>query len=251
MIRLFIVDLDGCLSLPFQQPDWAAIHEIMDMNKQSDTDSHYPHLTICTGRPLPYTEAIAQWMGITRPFVFEGGGGTYDPNTNQVEWADFFDEEARAAIDDIREWMDREILPDYPKALPEFTKRTHIGLVHPEEQANREMYEKVKDYVLPRYDQFELHYTDVSVNVVHKDANKSRGVKELARLIGVNTEEIAYMGDGTNDIPAMETSGIALAPANAREEVKEVAEVTEQESTRGVLEAYRRLVEVNQTVSVK
>lgn len=251
MIKLFVIDLDGCLSIPFQQPDWNAIHEIMELNRRSGEDPQFPRLTLCTGRPLPYTEAIAQWMGIKRPFVFEGGGGIYNPLTNQVDWADFFDDETQAALEDINQWIEREILPDYPEALPEFTKRTHIGLVHPEEEANRQMYEMVKEYVLPRYNQFELHYTEVSVNVVHKEANKARGVKELARHLDVKYDEMAYIGDGTNDIPAMETVGMAFAPANAREEVKSVAEVMSHEATLGVLEAYKRIVKLNQEVEVE
>lgn len=71
MIQLFVLDIDGCLTMPFQTPDWKALSEIRAIHEASESDPSIPPLTLCTGRPLPYAESVAQWMGIRLPFVFE------------------------------------------------------------------------------------------------------------------------------------------------------------------------------------
>ena len=245
MIKLFVADMDGCLSFPFEQPHWPSIHRLMELNGMSESEETIPALTICTGRPLNYTEAIAQWMGLKLPFVFEGGGGTYHPVTNELKWSAFLDDETMQALSDIQHWIDENILTDYPEFIPEFTKKTHLGLVHNDEQQIYEAYKLVEEHVHAHYNQFETHYTDVSINVVHKEANKARGVKELSRLTGIKVSEMAYIGDGTNDIPAMELVGRAYAPVNSREEVKEVARTMYQEATPAVLAAFEEVIEEN------
>src|SRR5690625_6841963 len=71
MIKLFVTDLDGCISYPYRTPNWDAIQEIRDLNIASRSNPEIPPLTICTGRPHPYAEAVAQWLDVRLPFVFE------------------------------------------------------------------------------------------------------------------------------------------------------------------------------------
>jgi hydroxymethylpyrimidine pyrophosphatase-like HAD family hydrolase len=71
LIRLFVLDIDGCISHPFKTPDWESISEIRELNIRSRQEAEIPALTLCTGRPLPYAEAVAQWLDIRLPFVFE------------------------------------------------------------------------------------------------------------------------------------------------------------------------------------
>jgi hypothetical protein len=66
MIRLFVVDLDGCISFPFVTPDWEAINVIRDLNIASKHDPSIPPITICTGRPLPYAEAVAAYTTLRK-----------------------------------------------------------------------------------------------------------------------------------------------------------------------------------------
>lgn len=56
----------------------------------------------------------------------------------------------------------------------------------------------------------------------------SRKGAELARVaakLGLSREETAYMGDDLNDLPAFAAAGLAFAPADASEDVKERAAV--------------------------
>ena len=72
------MDLDGCVTDPFKTPDWDAFTTLRSLNLQSLSNQLIPPLSICTGRPMPYAEAIAQVLGIRIPFIFGSGGGVYD-----------------------------------------------------------------------------------------------------------------------------------------------------------------------------
>ncbi len=74
MIKLFITDLDGCIAHPFLSPDWEALSKLKELNRLSKEREEIPALTICSGRPFPYVEAIGQWLGVEAPMIFESGG---------------------------------------------------------------------------------------------------------------------------------------------------------------------------------
>ncbi len=245
MIRLFVVDLDGCISHPFVTPDWEAITAIRSLNIASKTDPSVPPITICTGRPQPYAEAVAQWLDIDIPIAFESGAGLYHPKVNMLEWAPEITRERLQAVDRLKLWTQTEIIPKYPGCVPEFTKRSDVGLVHPKAEVNRAIYAEVSPYVHAHYPEFEVHDTDVSVNIILSDCNKGTGVRLLSERLEIPLDQIAYIGDSSGDVPAMLKVKRAFAPANARDVAKKHAEVLDGEATSATLEAYRRLVEAN------
>lgn len=54
-------------------------------------------------------------------------------------------------------------------------------------------------------------------------AHKLNAVHEIMNKEGVSIDEIAYVGDDIIDLPVMRVCGLAIAVANAREQVKAVA----------------------------
>ena len=54
-------------------------------------------------------------------------------------------------------------------------------------------------------------------------AYKMQAVREIMQKEGVSLEEIAYVGDDVIDLPVMRQCGLAVAVANAREQVKAAA----------------------------
>ncbi|MBI2843903.1 MAG: HAD hydrolase family protein [Armatimonadetes bacterium] len=58
---------------------------------------------------------------------------------------------------------------------------------------------------------------------------KSVALHEIAKRKGYSREEVAYVGDDLNDLPAMQAAGVAFAVANAAAEVRVAADfVTER-----------------------
>jgi HAD superfamily hydrolase (TIGR01484 family) len=251
MIKLFVIDLDGCLAFPFQQPNWEAFHKISEFNAKAKTDEHIPALSICTGRPHPFTESIAQLMGIYKPVIFESGGGMYNIITNELRFNAKITPAVLLKIQSMKDWIENELLIDYPDGYPEFTKKTDCGIVHPSTQKIQEMLPKVeaqKD--LFGMDDFEIHFTEVSINVIYSNCNKGVGLQTLADELGLNlSTEIAYIGDSGGDIPALKLVSEAFAPSNAIDQVKNLGSVRtmKEETTKAVLSAYEYLIQINKT----
>lgn len=77
----------------------------------------------------------------------------------------------------------------------------------------------------------------------HIQATKGDALAHLARHFGVQREEIMAVGDSFNDIEMLEYAGVGVAVANAREEIKNIANyVTIQSYGDGVVEALEKYV---------
>lgn len=244
MIKLFITDLDGCLTSPFKKPDWELLSQIRRLNEQSKHDGAVPPLAICSGRPLPYVEAVAQWLGINHPVVFESGG-VYELETNKVHFLSAFDQEAQSQVEELKVWLQENIISRYPDMILEFTKRMDAGLIHLEKGTIDEVYPTVAEYVDQNYAHFEVHRTEVSINVIPSDNNKESGIRRLCQMMNIETREAAYIGDSSGDIPGLKIVGKPFAPLNASADVKEEAQVLEAEVTNAVLMAYRQIIKTN------
>lgn len=244
MIKLFITDLDGCVSTPFISPDWKLLSEIRRLNDQHLDDIAVPPLTICSGRPLPYVEAVAQWLNITHPAVFESAG-IFDVGKYEVQFLPVFDEKAEQQVEELKRWLEREVIPEYPGMVLEFTKKMDAGLIHPNKEAIDDAFPAIKEYVANRYPIFEVHKTEVSINVILAENNKENGILRLCELLDITPREVAYIGDSSGDIPGLKIVAQPYAPGNAVAEVKEHAEVLNAEVTEAVLMAYNRIIQKN------
>jgi 3-deoxy-D-manno-octulosonate 8-phosphate phosphatase (KDO 8-P phosphatase) len=76
----------------------------------------------------------------------------------------------------------------------------------------------------------DLHITDVLQRV----GDKAEALRRLAEDKGIALERVAFMGDDVNDREAMRLAGIAIAPADAVQEIRGLAHlVTEAGGGRG------------------
>lgn len=247
MIKLFITDIDGCLSVPFKTPDWELLSQLRRLNEQSSQDMAVPPLSICSGRPFPYVEAVAQWLGIDQPVVFESAG-IYELESNTIDFLPAFDAEAQQQVEELKSWLREEMVPQYSNLIIEFTKRMDAGVIHLDSSVIEEVYPQVVEYVEEHYPRFEVHRTDVSINIILQTNNKRNGILELCKVLDLEPREVAYIGDSSGDIPGLKVVGRAFAPSNASEEVKAEAEVLQAETTDAVLAAYRQVIQENRRI---
>jgi len=76
----------------------------------------------------------------------------------------------------------------------------------------------------------DLHITDVLQRV----GDKAEALRRLAEDKGIALERVAFMGDDVNDREAMRLAGVAIAPADAAPEIRDLAQlVTEARAGRG------------------
>lgn len=246
MIKLFVTDLDGCISYPFKTPKWKYFKKIRKLNVLSRSDEMIPPLTICTGRPYPYAEAIAQILDVRIPFIFESAA-MYNWNGNIIKTALHDEERDLEPINQMRNWIIKDVLPSYPTAAIEYTKRMDAGIVAHEKSIIDEIHPLIIQKVEKDFPTLEIHITDVSVNVLIGGNNKLQGIKILAEHFNIDLQEIAYIGDTSGDIPALEAVGMAFCPSNATRGVKNISKNMELETSEAVLAAYQEVISINRS----
>ena len=63
------------------------------------------------------------------------------------------------------------------------------------------------------------------LTILHKDADKSHGIKSVSEAVGFDLSRLTVFGDNFNDIGMFELANTSVAVANAQEGVKEQADV--------------------------
>lgn len=267
MITLFVADIDGCLTHPFETPDWTSLGHIRALVEASEQDPSIPPMTLCTGRPLPYAESVAQWLGIRRPFVFESAGlfrwedhriltglpSLKDPSmvteddTTVLRLEEVYRSPLLEPVLHMKQWLTRTLLPKHAGAVLEFTKLMDAGVVCPNPETIRSIHAEILDYLKGSDLPVEVHATDISVNVLLSGNNKRMGLTLLSRELGIPVRQMAYIGDSSGDVPALNIVGMPFAPSNAADIVKAVpgVAVLDHPVTEAVLEAYQRVIDFN------
>ena len=65
----------------------------------------------------------------------------------------------------------------------------------------------------------------IDMEVMAQDANKGAILLELAERLHIRTDEILAIGDSENDVAMLQTAGVGVAMGNAKEHVREIADV--------------------------
>ena len=237
MIKLFVTDIDGCLAEPYEPYDLEALSTLRRLADGAQGPA--PALSICSGRPYPYVEAMTQALDLTTPVLFEAGGGRFDPVAAQTTWSPKLTDEMEAKLNTVQQWFLRECVPGTSMSL-DHAKHTQTGVVSPEVDEIRALCPRTEQFVAENALGLHVFSTDVSVDVVPPGITKREGLAWLADHLGLGLEEIAYIGDADSDLEGLRAVGLSFAPPNATEAVRAQADhVPESAVIGGTLEAYR------------
>jgi hydroxymethylpyrimidine pyrophosphatase-like HAD family hydrolase len=244
VIKLFVTDIDGCLAEPYAPYD---LEGLATLRCHAEGDrATAPALSICSGRPYPYVEAMTQALSLTTPVLFEAGGGRFDPVAAQTTWSSRLTDEVEAKLGTVQRWFVTECIPGTSLSL-DHAKRTQAGVVSPEVDEIRALRPRTEQFVAENAPGLHVFSTDVSVDVVPSGITKREGIEWLADHLGLGLDEIAYIGDTDSDLAALKAVGTSFAPANATEPVRgQVDHVTEGTVIEGTLEAYRHCRDRNE-----
>jgi hypothetical protein len=248
VVKLFVSDIDGCLATPYESYDlvgFSTFRRFVDDAGLPTEEHPTPAVSICSGRPYPYVEAITQALDITVPVLFEGGGGRFDPVAAQTTWNPALTEEVEAEIEEVRHWFVTECVPGTKMSI-DHAKRTQAGVVSPDPQEIADLRPRTEAFVSENVPDLRVFSTDVSIDVVPPGITKRSGLEWLIQHLGVDMSETAYIGDTDSDLGALSAVGTSFAPANADEEVlRTVDHVTDGAVLDGTLEAYRWCLDQN------
>lgn len=246
-VRLMVIDIDGCLSPGLFQPfDLGNLQKLADCNKQSKTNPLYPPVTICTGRPEPYAEAILQLLGAYYPAICEHGGILCSVNPPVME-----------------------INPKLPAELPDELLRLKHHLYAAKKNGTDFMLEPGKEthctvFVKPPSTMESLHSILSEImtkgnlpflikpgrecfNIFPHILHKGMGIEWLAEQSGIPAETMAGVGDSDNDVPFLEKVGFPSTVSNGSEKTKQVKNcyISKLRDIEGVLDFYHYCVELN------
>ena len=248
MIKLFVTDIDGCLSMPYESYDLDGFATLRRYAHDAGTPAEVdraPAVSICSGRAYAYVEAVTQALGLTTPVLFEGGGGLFDPVAAQTTWNPVFTPEVEAELETVRHWFLTECIPGTKLSL-DHAKRTQAGVVTPDSEEIRTLRPRVEDFVARNVSDLEVYATDNSVDVVPSGITKRNGLAWIAEEHDLSLDELAYIGDTDADLEALLAVGMSFAPANAHGVVLDrVDHVTADRVIDGTLAAYRHCLTHN------
>jgi hydroxymethylpyrimidine pyrophosphatase-like HAD family hydrolase len=226
-IQLVVVDNEGCFipakgrAIPLES--LAKLRTYLDAHSEIK-------MTFCTGRSVPYMEAMVQLAGLlesTIPVICEGGAVFYWPA--QDRWEALVPPQTTTGI---------------LEALPQKSYRLEPGKV-----VCVSLYPEPPETVaslLSRLDgnvdmaAFSITSSPAAVDITPQGVNKGYGLRRLAAVTGIPLENILCIGDAANDLSMLTLAGYAACPANAAQDVKHcVSYVSSYSYTEGVLDILR------------
>lgn len=241
-IKVLVADIDGCLvAVRHASFDLNRVAEIAALNRNSAVDPVVPALTILSGRPQPYVDALMQVFDIRQPAIFENGAGlaTRFPYRSRLE------PDVERGLADLKKL--ESILAGQSDIALQLGKVASLSVFPLAEADGITFIEARLAELITRHD-LKLHIdpSHVCVNVLVPGIDKALGVAWLAEVLGIKTSEMAGIGDSVGDIGWLERCALSCAPVNADERVKKmVSYVSAKRDIEATLEFYHLIIESN------
>lgn len=241
-VRLLVVDIDGCLvEVEHAAYDLERLARVAELNTRSLRDPAVPPLTILSGRPHPYVDALMQILDIRVPAIFENGAGLAIRSPYGARYRAEV-ERGREALQKLsRELAGRDgltIQPGKSASLTVFPMDRDEGI---------EWIEALLSELFERHSlELVIDPAQECVNVLVPGVDKGMGLRWLAEEVGVELGQVAGIGDSLGDLAWLSLCGLSWAPANAQEAVRErVKKVSQHRDVAAVLDLYSFAIEAN------
>lgn len=238
-----LCDNDGCLTPEDASPfDAETLARIAGRNRRAVNLGEAPVLTICSGRPIPFVEAMCRLLGNDAlPAIGENGAWLFDPRTNAMELDPRIDAAALGAVCECERWVERELGPEGVCIQP--GKHASVSLWHPDPVRLRET---IRPRVEARRDAerwpIRVSMTWFYINCDLEFISKGTAIDRLIARERLDTTRLAGIGDTASDIAIAERVAWFGCPANAAPEARARAHaVAELPEARGVLQLLDRL----------
>ena len=241
MIRLLLSDVDGTLVRSDKSLSHRSIEAVQRLHAESI------HFAVTSGRPPRGMEMLTEPLSLVTPLAAFNGGLIVEPSMEVLEEHTIPDEVVGDALELLASfglsiWVYRGadwlvLDPDGPHVAREahtvqfeptvvdaFEGLTHVAKIvgvsddyDTVATAAQTTREKLGQHVAASRSQ--PYYLDVT----HPEANKGSVTLFLAARYGLETEEIATIGDMPNDVLMFAHSGLSIAMGNASDEVQKAA----------------------------
>lgn len=241
-IELIVSDIDGCLQPESNSAmDLASLGQIAAWNRQASEQRDRPMVTLCSGRPQPFAEAMCKLLGnLHVPCVAENGVWLYHPGSNEYEMDPAITRDHRDAVHEAAAWLEREFGPKGVSQQP--GKVASISLYHTDTRVLKEISPRIEREFAERGWPLRVSMTWLYINCDLKHVSKATGMKRLLTRLGLERARVAGIGDTMSDLAIREHCGWFACPGNAAEELKKHADyVAQGTEARGVVEILEKL----------
>lgn len=224
MIRLVVTDVDGCLGAAEAAAyDLDVLRQIAEWNRSTRRGVSWPAITLCTGRPAAYVDAMMQVIDGHMPAIFENGAGLYFPLEYRFAWHPSLHPEAAQVIRRARELIDESVVRagvGYYQPGKERSITLLAGPGHTLAEVGQACERALSGHRLPVWVEVSVTTVGIWLNGI----NKGEGLKWLAAETGIPLVAMAGVGDAETDLSFLKLVGFSAAPANADPIVRAVVD---------------------------
>ncbi len=213
-IRALAIDIDGTLTDKLRRLNFTAGELIRKLEARNVM------VILATGNALCVADTISTFLGTSGALIAENGG--------IISYGD--EVEYLASIDEIEKAY--SFLKDR-LAIREVTRneyrKTEVALWR--DYPVEEIKKILKDF------RVEVVDTKFAIHIKNPDVSKGRALEMVARRAGISMQEVAAIGDSSNDIDMLEKAGLSISIGSY---LKDVADyTTEREYGDGGVEALK------------
>lgn len=240
--RAVICDIDGCLGPESHEPMQAkALAQLAEHNLKAQKDRDRPILTLCSGRPQPFVEAMCRVVGnATLPCVAEMGVWLYDPSTNRFIIDPAITPTHMRAVREATVWIEQHLLPQGVVIQP--GKTASISLWHPDTNFLMALKPKLVEQFAESQWPLRVSSTVAWINCDLAHISKATGIERMLALTGLHRQQLAGIGDTIGDMAIRESVAFFACPSNAQEELKKHANyISNLHEIAGVLDILHHL----------
>ncbi|NQV27509.1 MAG: HAD hydrolase family protein [Rhodopirellula sp.] len=241
---LVICDIDGCLSPESHAPiNESALSKIAEHNRKAVQKHDRPMVTLCSGRPISFVEAMSRFIHNTLiPCIGENGVWLYHPDVNAFEMDPTITGEHLEVVHEASKLLRSKYHAEGVTQQP--GKSAAVTLYHPNAEYLRSIVPDVKEELFRRDWPFRVSMTWFYINCDLHHVNKATGIKRLFASTGIDPSRTAAIGDTMSDKFMADSVGFFACPANAESEIKNSAGyVSPFEEIEGVIDILSQLNE--------
>jgi len=234
---MVICDVDGCLSPESSESfDLEGLNLIANHNRLAIHQRDRPIVTLCTGRPISFAEAMCRLIqNSVVPCVGENGVWLWDPHANTHVSDPTITSEHWEAVQSARAFVLEKYGPRGVVLQP--GKSASVTLYHSNTSILHEIVPDLKAEFEQHGWPFRVSMTWLYINCDLTFISKASGIRRLLAATGIAADRTAGIGDTMSDKPIAEAVADFACPANASPEIQKFAKyVSPQPEVHGVMD---------------
>ncbi len=223
-LRAVAIDIDGTLTDERRRLELEAVAMLRRLEWLG------VRVILATGNVLCVTDTIKTFIGTSGPVICENGGIIKDEELGVVRYLGDIPE-VRRAFNHLLARREVRLVP-YSEL-----RKTEVAVLRDGIRVE-EVRELLRDF------RVEVVDTKFAIHIKSPGVSKGRALEEIARLRGLEMDEIAAVGDSENDRDMLERAGYAVSVGEpCLEDVADL--VTSERYGAGAVQALRHLIEIS------